>query len=63
MRNVICDRCGNKIEESCIGKYYVGEWSEPKKKTSARVLDLCPDCLSALQFFIELPYGTQILYV
>lgn len=56
MRNITCDRCGRKIEEPCIGKYYVGEWSEPQKKTSARVLDLCQDCLLAVQFWIEAPF-------
>lgn len=53
MKTVTCDRCGRVIQDKYIGKYYVGEWTE-RNTTSARVLDLCLDCLEELdQFMIE----------
>lgn len=69
MKKIICDRCGNKIDES-NGIYHIriigeGNYAEPVAKNIKQVSDVimngekdyCIDCINEIEAVIKLKKG------
>lgn len=50
----ICDRCGKHYKNSDeLKKYGIYLPADGKKSFSPHFIDLCPDCLEDLRYFME----------